>query len=47
MPYIYHLKNVNNHNTFLAPTLILNQFQGNIVTIYTSPELLKFPGLPM
>ena len=28
MPYIYHLKDANNHNTFLLLTLIFIQFQG-------------------
>ena len=51
MPYIDHLKDVNNHNTFLALNLISSQFQGTSVIIYilqiTSFKLLKFPGLPM
>ena len=33
MPYTYHLKDVNNHDTFLALTLIFSQFQGNNVII--------------
>ena len=33
MPYTYHLKDANNHDNFLALTLIFNQFQGNSAII--------------
>ena len=47
MPYTYHLKDVNNHNTFFGTDSHLQSIfrsQYNIIQI-TSLKVLKFPGL--
>ena len=51
MPYTYHLKDVNNHDIFVALTLSSSinfkvTVSHNIIQT-TSLKLLKLPGLPV